>query len=107
MAIILDADVLIRAEKEQFDLEAWLRRCGDETVEIAAVTVAEIWHGVFRAEGERQTRRQQFVERVLSRLPVVPGLIQEWSADASSARAESEIKRSRGRGVRAPFPRHS
>lgn len=72
MAIILDADVLIRAEKEQFDLEAWLRARGEEPVEIAAITAAEIWHGVERADGARRERRQQFVERLLARLPIIP-----------------------------------
>ena len=72
MAIILDADVLIRAEKEQFDLESWLRQRADESVELAAITAADIWHGVERATGERRQKRQQFVERILFSLPVIP-----------------------------------
>lgn len=70
--MMLDADVLIRAEKEQFDLEAWLRGRGDEPLEIAAITAAEIWHGVERASGAQRERRQRFVERLLSRLPIIP-----------------------------------
>ena len=72
MAIILDADVLIRAEKERFDLEAWLRGRGEEPVEIAAITAAEVWHGVERATGEHRVRRQRFVDRILTRLPIIP-----------------------------------
>ena len=72
MAIILDADVLIRAEKERFDLETWLRGRGQEPVEIAAITAAEIWHGVERAVGVHRVRRQEFVDRILARLPIVP-----------------------------------
>jgi len=72
MAIILDADVLIRAEKERFDLETWLRARGEEPVEIAAITAAEIWHGVERAAGVHRVRRQDFVDRILARLPIIP-----------------------------------
>jgi predicted nucleic acid-binding protein len=91
MAIILDADVLIRAEKEQFDLETWLRQRSGETVEIAAITAAGIWHGVERAEGERRRLRQQFVERILSRLSIVPSTV-ETAREHARVRAELETK---------------
>ena len=41
-------------------------------MEIAAITAAEIWHGVERATGAHRERRQRFVERVLARLPIIP-----------------------------------
>lgn len=72
MAIILDADVIIRGEKGTFDLKGWLMRLPDETFEVAAVTVAELWHGVERADLDRKARRQQYLQRVLAPLPVVP-----------------------------------
>ena len=46
MAIILDADVIIRGEKGTFDLKGWLAAQPAEEFEIAAITVAELWHGV-------------------------------------------------------------
>ena len=46
MAIILDADVIIRGEKGTFDLKGWLASRPNELFEVAAITVAELWHGV-------------------------------------------------------------
>jgi predicted nucleic acid-binding protein len=42
MAIILDADVVIRGEKGAFDLKNWLASYPDDQFEIAAITVAEL-----------------------------------------------------------------
>ena len=55
MAIILDADVIIRGEKGTFDLQDWLAQRPDDEFEIAAITVAELWHGVERAHREHTT----------------------------------------------------
>jgi len=49
MAIILDADLVIRGEKGAFDLERWVSSRHHDQFEIAAITVAELWHGVERA----------------------------------------------------------
>ena len=72
MAIILDADVLIRGEKGVFDFKKWAASLPDERFEIAAVTVAELWHGVERATGVHKTRRQQYLQAILNVLPVIP-----------------------------------
>jgi len=72
VAIILDADVIIRGEKGAFDLEAWVAGQPDEAFEVAAVTVAELWHGVERATVPHKGRRQQYLQRVLAPLPVAP-----------------------------------
>jgi tRNA(fMet)-specific endonuclease VapC len=72
MAIILDADVIIRGEKGTFDLEAWLRGRPDELFEVAAITVAELWHGVERASAAHKAPRRQYLQAVLAPLPIVP-----------------------------------
>ena len=72
MAIILDADVIIRGEKGSFDLKNWLSGQPDELFELAAITVAELWHGVERATAARRTRRLQYLRSVLAVLPVRP-----------------------------------
>ena len=72
MAIILDADVLIRGEKGTFDLKAWLESRAGELFEVAAITVAELWHGVERADSRRKARRLQYLQTVIGSLPVVP-----------------------------------
>ena len=72
MAIILDTDVLIRGEKESFDVERWLADRAGEMVEIAAISVAELWHGVERADTAHRFRREQYVRAALDALLVVP-----------------------------------
>jgi hypothetical protein len=41
MAIILDADVVIRGEKGTFGLKKWVTSRANDRFEIAAITVAE------------------------------------------------------------------
>jgi tRNA(fMet)-specific endonuclease VapC len=72
MAIILDADVIIRGEKGTFDLQRWVASRPDEQFEVAAITVAELWHGVERATRTHKVRRQQYLQTILATLPVIP-----------------------------------
>jgi len=72
MAIILDADVIIRGEKGKFDLASWVASQPNEQFEIAAITVAELWHGVERAAGAHRTKRQKYLQALLSSLPIIP-----------------------------------
>jgi len=72
MAIILDADVIIRGEKGRFDLKGWLATRPDEEFEVAAITVAELWHGVERATGAHQLNRRQYLQNLLALLPIIP-----------------------------------
>ncbi|MGH2879065.1 MAG: PIN domain-containing protein [Solirubrobacteraceae bacterium] len=44
----------------------------DEDVGIAAITASELLHGVHRANAERRTRREAFVEAVLATFPILP-----------------------------------
>ena len=70
MEIIIDADVIIRAEKGGFDLKNWLAKHPDEDFALAAITVAELWHGVERATGSRRRTRVHFLEEVVLSLPI-------------------------------------
>ncbi|MGE3309245.1 MAG: PIN domain-containing protein [Limisphaerales bacterium] len=72
MAIIVDADVIIRGEKGDFDFKTWLESRPDDLFEIAAITVAELWHGVERAHPDRRARRLRYLQGVLAPLPIVP-----------------------------------
>ena len=72
MAIILDADVVIRGEKGAFDLERWVSSRPLDQFEIAAITVAELWHGVERATGARRDTRKKYLSAVLESVPIVP-----------------------------------
>ena len=71
MAIIVDADVIILAEKGGFDFKNWCASFLDEDFEIAAITVAELWHGVERASGLRRRSRETFLRELISPLTVI------------------------------------
>ncbi|HUI83522.1 MAG TPA: PIN domain-containing protein [Candidatus Binatia bacterium] len=72
MAIILDADVIIGGERGAFDLAGWVASRPDDQFEIAAITVAELWHGVERAARPHKARRQHYLQAILAALPIVP-----------------------------------
>jgi len=72
MAIILDADVIIRGEKGTFDLSSWVESRPEDQFEIAAITVAELWHRVERATGTHKTQREGFLRTILELLPIIP-----------------------------------
>jgi tRNA(fMet)-specific endonuclease VapC len=71
MAIILDADVVIRGEKGTFDLKKWVASRPNDQFEIAAITVAELWHGVERATGSHKVKREHYLRTVLVHLPII------------------------------------
>ncbi|MGA9071779.1 MAG: PIN domain-containing protein [Terracidiphilus sp.] len=72
MAIVLDSDVIIAGERGDFDLGRWLISQAHNQIEVAAITIAEIWHGVERATGAHRAKRQLYLENILAILPVIP-----------------------------------
>src|SRR5215471_1808468 len=72
MAIMIDADVIIRGERGTFDLTRWLSSRSAERIEIAAITVAELWHGVERADATHRWKRERYVRSAVERMLVVP-----------------------------------
>ena len=72
MAYLIDADVIIQAERRALDFDAWLRSQPNEEIKLAAITVAELWRSVERATGARRTKRQKFLQRVLGVFNIVP-----------------------------------
>jgi tRNA(fMet)-specific endonuclease VapC len=72
MAILMDADVIIRGEKGTFDLRAWLESQAEEHFEVAAITVAELWHGVERADSGHRAVRENYLRALLGVVAVVP-----------------------------------
>ncbi|HEX4786188.1 MAG TPA: PIN domain-containing protein [Candidatus Sulfotelmatobacter sp.] len=55
-----------------FDLATWISHHGTEGFEVAAITVAELWHGVERASGEHRARREQYIRAILKEFPIIP-----------------------------------
>jgi len=72
MAIVLDAAVVIQGEQGLFDLSAWLAANSNEPFELAAITVAELWHGVERATPGRRAKRMNYLNAVISIMPIRP-----------------------------------
>ena len=71
MEIILDADVIISGEKNTFDLADWLASRAEDRFEVAAITIAELWHGVERASTTHRARRQKYLEALVAVLPII------------------------------------
>ena len=71
MGIILDSSVIISGERGAFQLESWLSNHPSE-IELAAITVAELWHGVVRATPQHRVRREAYVRRIIDLLPIIP-----------------------------------
>jgi tRNA(fMet)-specific endonuclease VapC len=72
VALLVDADVIIQAERRAFDFSTWLRAHPDEEIKLAAITVAELGRSVERATGIRRARRQKYMQAVLAVFEVVP-----------------------------------
>ncbi|HXM60735.1 MAG TPA: PIN domain-containing protein [Terriglobales bacterium] len=72
MLIILDVDVIIRGERGVFDLAARAASRPNDRFEVAAITVAELWHGVERRAEPHKSRRRKYLEAIVAALPVIP-----------------------------------
>ena len=75
MGVVLDSTVLVGAERKGQTVSQLLERVQDAfrdpEIAIAAMTAAELVHGVWRAKKpEIRARREEFVEEVLARIPV-------------------------------------
>lgn len=67
--LILDTDVLIGAERGRLALESVIG--ADDDTAIAAVTAAELLHGVELADDTRRAARRSLVDGVLAVVPVI------------------------------------
>ena len=73
MATLIDARVLIAAERGLLDWDGGVAEHGTTQVALAAIAASELLHGVHRAVSSGiRARREAFVEQVLARLPVIP-----------------------------------
>jgi predicted nucleic acid-binding protein len=75
--VVLDSSVLIAGERRGHTVREILEEVhagqGDIEVGISVVTIAELVHGAYRArETARQERRLQFIDRLVSDVPVHP-----------------------------------
>ena len=85
MAVLIDASILIEAERGRLDLEPHVKRHGDEEAFVSVVTASELLHGVHRTtQPDVRARRSAFVEGILERFPLL-------SVDLACARAHAQL----------------
>jgi tRNA(fMet)-specific endonuclease VapC len=85
MAVLIDASILIDAERGRLDLEPHVARHGEEEAFLSVVTASELLHGVHRATAsDVRARRSAFVEGLLERFPLL-------SVDFACARAHAQL----------------
>lgn len=75
LGVILDSSVAIEAERQMLDVAQFLRRIahsiGELDVAICSITVAELAHGIYRANtAERRERRRTFLNDLKAAVPV-------------------------------------
>jgi|SRR5271157_667759 len=102
LGVILDSSVIIEAERRQFDLAQFLKqivqKIGEREAALSAITVAELVHGIYRANTvERRDRRRAFIDELKAIVPVYP-------ITANTAELAGKISgESSAKGVSIPF----
>jgi len=72
VASLIDSSVFVDVERGRADLGALLEEQGDRGIAMAAITAAELLHGVHRLRASRRrTRAEAVVETLLSAIPVI------------------------------------
>jgi tRNA(fMet)-specific endonuclease VapC len=72
MGILIDADVLIEAERRTFDLDGWIASQHPIMFKLAAITVSELQHGIERASGPHRIKRERFFQRIFPAFEKLP-----------------------------------
>lgn len=73
MGVLFDTRILIDLERGSIDLDQLIRHRENEPFGTSVITVAELLHGVHRADTEkRQLARAAYVEKIIESFPVYP-----------------------------------
>jgi tRNA(fMet)-specific endonuclease VapC len=73
MGVIFDTSEIINFERKAGSIEEMISSRRSEPCAISVVTVAELLHGIERADSQaRKLSRQAFVERAIGFFPVIP-----------------------------------
>ncbi|MBN1613225.1 MAG: type II toxin-antitoxin system VapC family toxin [Deltaproteobacteria bacterium] len=71
MGLIFDTSEIITLERNRRKIEEIIQGREDESIGISVITVAELLHGVERANTEtRKIKRQAFVEKIIEFFPL-------------------------------------
>lgn len=85
MGVLIDASILIEAERGRVALGPNVARHGEDEAFISVITASELLHGVHRAaELDVRARRSAFVEGILESMYILP-------ADLACARAHAHL----------------
>ncbi len=85
MAVLIDASILIEAERGRLELEPHVAQRQEEAFFLSVITASELLHGAHRAvQPEVRAKRSAFVEALLARFPLL-------QVDLATARAHAQI----------------
>ncbi len=85
MGVLIDASILIEAERRRLDIKRHVARHGEDEAFLSVITASELLHGVHRAtDPDIRARRAAFVEAVLERFPLL-------AVDLACARAHARL----------------
>ncbi len=85
MAVLIDASILIEAERGRLELEPHVAQRQEEEFFLSVITASELLHGVHRAvQPEVRAKRAAFVEALLTRFPLL-------LVDLAVARAHAQV----------------
>jgi predicted nucleic acid-binding protein len=84
LGIVLDSSVLVAAERKKLTTPEAIKKIREATrdvpIVICALTVAELGHGIYRADTpERSRQRRQFLNELKAQVPIHP--VTEWTAE--------------------------
>jgi tRNA(fMet)-specific endonuclease VapC len=84
VGVLIDASVLIEAERGRLDLAPHVAQGPLEECFLSVITASELLHGVHRALPQYRARRSAFVEGILERFPLL-------HVDLATARAHAGV----------------
>ncbi len=85
MGVILDTSLLIEAERRESEIQQFVESREEEVFGLSVITVAELLHGVHRADSmQRRIKRSAYVEKVIELFPI-------YHFEISIARIYAEI----------------
>ncbi len=85
MGVILDTSFLIEAERRESEIGRFAENEAAEIFGISVITVAELLHGVHRADStERRLKRSAYVEKVIELFPI-------YAFETTTARIYAEL----------------
>ncbi len=102
LGVILDSSVIIEAERQHLNVIQFLkqitRTIGEREAALSCVTVAELVHGIYRANTEeRRARRRAFLDDLKASVPTYA------FADSTAELVGKISAESSAKGVNIPF----